>query len=221
MGELVAGVAHEVRNPLFGISATLDTLDLILAEQSEAAELFHALRLWVQRLTELMQQLLEYGKTWSIDLTEGALEEVIQTAVELCGPLTAERHIAVVTDIEPLPRMLMDATRLIQVFENLIRNSSDHAQKGSIEINARNITMNGRAMIECTIHDSGPGFHPHDLYRVFQPFFTRRRGGTGLGLSIVQRIVEEHGGTVSAENHSNGGALVRILFQPLESKGKA
>jgi signal transduction histidine kinase len=65
-------------------------------------------------------------------------------------------------------------------------------------------------MVRITVRDRGPGFAEADLPRVFHPFFTRRPGGTGLGLPIVQRIVDEHGGTISAGNHPEGGALIRV-----------
>lgn len=218
MGELVAGVAHEVRNPLFGISATLDTLDLILPAAGDSAELFGALRLWVSRLNDLMAQLLEYGKTWNINLVEGRLSEVVDTAEAMCGSLAAERNVTIVNSVRDLPPLRMDSTRLIQVFENLIRNSIDHAPNGRVELSARMSSVGARPMVECLVRDDGPGFPPEDLHRVFQPFFTRRRAGTGLGLSIVQRIVEEHGGQVIAENHPEGGALIRVLLPPTSGR---
>jgi signal transduction histidine kinase len=212
MGELVAGVAHEVRNPLFGISASLDALELVVSDDDDARELFGALRVWIVRLNALMVQLLEYGKTWSVDLSPGDIAEVIRSSATLCQASADERGIALHVDLEPeLPPILMDSTRLTQVFSNLIMNSFSYARK-NIWITAKWRKVGTVAMIDCSVRDDGTGFAPDDMARVFQPFFTRRRSGTGLGLSIVQRIVDEHGGMVSASNHASGGAVVSMTF---------
>ena len=109
----------------------------------------------------------------------------------------------------------MDGSRLVLVFENLLINAVQHSVRGG-QVHLSAVMEGDGATI--TIRDHGPGFRPEDLSRVFQPFFTRRRGGTGLGLSIVQRIVDEHGGTVHARNHESGGAELRVhlpLYHPL------
>ena len=102
----------------------------------------------------------------------------------------------------------------MHAFENLITNAIQHSKKGSsVTISA----SEEEDAVEYSVRDCGPGFNPADLPRVFQPFFTRRRGGTGLGLSIVQRIVDEHGGIVNAGNHAEGGAVVRVrlpIYRP-------
>jgi signal transduction histidine kinase len=207
LGELVAGVAHEVRNPIFGMGLTVDALQAMLPDQPEFAELAGVLRTWLDRLNRLMENLLEYGKTWTLDLRHGRLDEVIPGVVERCRQISL--HVAIEVEIEPDLPMLMDANRLGHAFENLITNAVQHSRtEQRVTVTA---ARTGDA-IECVVRDQGPGFDPLDFPRIFQPFFTRRRGGTGLGLSIVQRIVDEHGGTVAASNAPDGGAIVTMRF---------
>jgi len=214
MGELVAGVAHEVRNPLFGMTITLDAYEKSINQTEDAAEMFNSLRQWIARLNVLMENLLQYGKTWNVDLSEGFLNDVVAEAVTISSSEAAQARVRIRNACvdEGLP-MLMDAPRLVQAIQNLIINSIQHSQHGSeVVVEARR----DGDQIECTVRDHGPGFREGDLKRIFEPFFTRRRGGTGLGLSIVQRIVDEHGGTVAAENDPNGGAIVRLQFPEFE-----
>jgi PAS domain S-box-containing protein len=213
MGTLVAGVAHEVRNPLFGMSATLDAYREELSRPG--FELFHAtLRREVRRLTNLMQELLEYGKPSVLSLERESVPEMIDEAIE---SRAAAAHTAGV-EVENLVAkdgvtLLIDRSRLQQVFENLIDNAVQHSPSGSrVRIRSRPVEQAGRRWIELLVEDEGRGFPPQDLDHVFDPFFTAREGGTGLGLSIVQRIVEEHSGKVSAANRPDGGAVVTILL---------
>src|SRR5260370_3398238 len=101
---------------------------------------------------------------------------------------------------------LMDGSRLAQAFENLITNAIQYSTRGQA-VSISEAETEGFA--EWEIRDRGAGFIESDLPRIFQPFFTRRRGGTGLGLAIVQRIIDQHGGMVAAKNHPDGGAVVR------------
>jgi signal transduction histidine kinase len=108
---------------------------------------------------------------------------------------------------------MMDDKRLPQVYSNLIKNAIQHSSSGAtVDIEAEEINLDNRLWVECRVKDSGTGFQIEDLPRVFDPFFSQRRGGTGLGLSIAQRIVQEHGGKITASNRSEGGAeiIVRI-----------
>jgi signal transduction histidine kinase len=112
-----------------------------------------------------------------------------------------------------IPELLMDPSRMQQVFENLIDNAIQHSDPGmTVHIDGSVVDHAGRNWVECRVEDEGPGFAPQDFERVFEPFFSQREGGTGLGLSIVQRIVEEHSGRVVAVNRPEGGASIRVLF---------
>jgi signal transduction histidine kinase len=105
----------------------------------------------------------------------------------------------------------MDQSRIQQVFQNLIDNAIQHSPRGkSVTITANRSGKGGQEMLEITVADQGSGFRDEDLPRLFEPFFTRRRGGTGLGLSIVQRILEQHDGDIVARNGANGGAVMTV-----------
>ena len=212
MGSLVAGVAHEVRNPLFGISATLDAFEARFGSRPEYRQYVAVLRGELERLSHLMGDLLEYGKPASLELAEGALAEVVAEAVVGCRALAESAQVAVHNTVDgSLPRVRMDRRRLLQVFQNLLDNAVRHApSKSAVVVEAERVRADGETWIDCRVRDEGPGFRPEDLPRVFEPFFTRRRGGTGLGLSIVQRIVEEHGGRIFAGNRAEGGAVLTV-----------
>jgi len=219
MGTLVAGVAHEVRNPLFGISATLDAFHEELS-QPGYAECAATLRQEVNRLIHLMQELLEYGKPPALHIERGDIRDVVSRAVESRRAAARGAMVEIQNGMtRPMPNLLMDRSRLQQVFENLIDNAIQHSEPDSlVRISGAVVEHAGRQWVECTVDDEGTGFAPHALDRVFEPFFTQREGGTGLGLSIVQRIVEEHSGKVFASNRPEGGGRIRVLF-PLADNG--
>lgn len=212
MGTLVAGVAHEVRNPLFSMTATLDAFEARYGVRKEYQKHLGVLRAQLSRLTELMQELLDYGKPPSLELTPLPIGDLVAEAVRACA-LTARAHKVRFAVHVPghLPPCCMDRMRMTQVLANLLENAVQHSPVGgSVAVDVRLLAAGDRPWLECVVADAGPGFVPDDLPRVFEPFFTRRRGGTGLGLSLVQRIVEQHGGRVTAENGAGGGGLVRL-----------
>ena len=222
MGALVAGVAHEVRNPLFGISATVDAFEARFGHSQELMPFVSMLRREVSRLHQLVQGLLSYGRPPGSALLPGPLSRVLDESLELTAALAREREVRVELHVEPdLPRVRMDPGRLIQVFHNLLTNALQHSPPGStVRLTARRLTDEGATRVECLVMDQGPGFPPEYLSRVFEPFHAYRPGGVGLGLPIVQRIVEEHHGSVSVGNGPEGGAEVRV-YLPAEGRPNA
>ncbi|MFY0528040.1 two-component system sensor histidine kinase NtrB [Archangium gephyra] len=222
MGSLVAGVAHEVRNPLFGISATLDAFEARFGRSREHAPFLSTLRREVSRLHHLMHELLTYGRRPGTELHPCSLSSVLGESVDVTAALAREREVEVELWVEPeLPRVPMDPARLVQVFQNLLANALQHAPRGStVRLTARRLVDEGRTRVECMVLDQGPGFVPGHLPRVFEPFYSQRPGGVGLGLPIVQRIVQEHHGSVSVGNQPEGGAEIRV-YLPAEGKPSA
>jgi len=213
MGTLVAGVAHEVRTPLFSVSATLDTLDAGVGTPEEQQELKDLLRSQVRRLSVLMQDLLDYGRPPELKLAVGGLRPAVERVLRNCQPQATQAGVRIEVQLpDDLPAVRVDSGRLQQVFENLVVNGVQHAPRGStVSIRARAVEQ--PLGLACDVEDEGPGLAAADLERVFEPFFGHRKGGTGMGLAIAQRFVEAHGGTLSAGNRPGGGAVF-TLFLP-------
>jgi PAS domain S-box-containing protein len=212
LGSLVAGVAHEVRNPLFGISSVLDAFEARFGGAPEHQQYINVLREELGYLNRLMEDLLNYGKPYSQELRESSIYDVVVSGITPCKPLAEQGQVKIVNKVsETLPPVMMDEKRLPLVFSNLIKNAIQHSPSGAtVHVEAKEISLDNQLWVECRVKDSGPGFQTDDLPRVFDPFFTKRRGGTGLGLSIVQRIVQEHGGRIKAGNRPEGGAEIVI-----------
>jgi signal transduction histidine kinase len=219
IGSIVAGVAHEVRNPLFSISATLDAFESRFRNVEGHERYLSVLRGEIVRLTGLMSDLLDFGRPSRPDFSECDVEDVIEAAVSACGPLARRKTVEISWPRRVgMPRVLADRARVSQVLQNLIENGVHFSPTGGrVEVGLAVSESGGERYVLCSVKDSGPGFDPADLPRLFEPFFTRRRGGTGLGLSIVKRIVYDHGGEVSAENHAQGGAVVKVRLRAVAS----
>ena len=213
IGTVAAGVAHEARNPLFGISSTLDALESTFPTRAELQPFVERLRQEVDRLGRLMSDLLQYGKPSLFERSSVALVDVLTRAIAHCEPMAARADVVVHADFYrvAIPNVLLERERMVRVFQNLLENAIEHSGKGSVVRVSANVGYTrGAAWVEVRVSDRGPGFSPADLPRVFEPFFTTRHRGTGLGLSIVERIVREHGGTVAAANGADGGAVVTV-----------
>jgi signal transduction histidine kinase len=221
MGALVAGVAHEVRNPLFAISATLDAAELRLAGHPESQPHMRVLRREVERLSDLMEDLLEYGRPQAQARKPASLADLAAEAIELVRSHASQAGVRIEHRIPPgLPAVTMDRRRMLQVLKNVVENAVQHSPSGTcVHLALDVLRRDGTEWVECVVKDAGRGFAPEDLPNVFQPFFTRRRGGTGLGLSIVQRVVDEHGGSVEIGNHPGGGAVVTVRLHAAPSPG--
>lgn len=209
MGALVAGVAHEVRNPLFAISATVDAMEQ--ASDGALKEYFEVLREEIDRMTRLMQDLLAYGRPAAPVFHPVSVREIIEVAVRNTTQHAMRQRVTLETVLDAAPTIVADRDRLCRALENLIDNAVQHSGAGStVTIESRPSSHGRSRHVEIKVLDRGRGFAAEDVPRLFEPFFSRRRGGTGLGLALVQQIVTEHAGEVTAANRPGGGAEVTI-----------
>jgi two-component system NtrC family sensor kinase len=219
IGSLAGGVAHEVRNPLNAIMALTDALDREVGGNPEYKTFMMHMRTQVDRLTTLMNDLLELGKPveQSKLLTE-SLTEIVAISVDAWkqSKFGRGREVTVVlAGSAEGAYILADSKKLQQVFINLLDNAAQHSAEGSPVRIAVLPPANGQ--VEVQVVDAGAGIPADILPRVFDTFFTTRRGGTGLGLSIVKHIIEKHGGSiVLANNDPPPGCTATVMLPVLE-----
>jgi PAS domain S-box-containing protein len=214
IGALVAAVAHEVRNPLFAISSTLDAMKARLGDAPEVQRHFSVLGIQVERLTLLMRELLDYGKPAVLTLESVELPGFVDLVLEMAHGLAEAEGVRLDRVVAPgVPPMRADRLRAAQVLQNLLANAVQHsARGGAVALHVAPVTTGERPMVEFQVLDRGPGFAAGEESRIFEPFYSRRRGGTGMGLALAHRLVHDHGGEITAANRVGGGACLRVTF---------
>ena len=214
LGATVAGLAHQVRNPLFGITAALDALDARYGTDGELQRYVAALRTPVGRLSALLSELVEYAVAPVTSPESVDLRAVAAAAIRAGATLAAQRGVALAA---PAPGaavpVRVDGHRLQTALHDLIENALQMSPAGgTVEVDVAAAAAAGAdgGRVRCRVRDHGPGFRAEDLPRLGEPFFSRRHGATGLGLALVRRVATESGGTVTFANHPEGGAEVEL-----------
>jgi signal transduction histidine kinase len=210
VGELAAGVAHEVRTPLGVLRSSAQLLERSLeVKDDESRELLRLLRDEVDRIERVISALLELGRPRAMRPEASPLGPILFRAVDFVDVQARQKRITIRRrGIDPEPVMRCDPDLIYQVALNLLVNAIHILpQGGSIEINLLP-ARDGYAGFE--VRDDGPGMTSEVRARIFEPFFTRREGGTGLGLTFVQRVVQEHRGRIWVESEVGRSTLFRI-----------
>jgi len=215
IGHLAANVAHEVRNPLSAIKTAAQFLETEHSDDEVVGQFAKIINSECDRLTKVTTDFLVYARPPAPSFEPVRLEDVIERGLQLIGPESQDREIRVVCDYErPLPSLLADPQELEQVFLNLLSNAMQAMdQPGTITIHVQRIAEEDdeeSQSIEVSVTDTGRGIPENYLKDVFTPFFTTKTKGTGLGLAIVRKIVEAHGGAISARSHPRRGTTFTI-----------
>lgn len=212
IGRLAAAVAHEIRNPLASISGSIEVLRNLPGTDAESRQLMDIAVRESDRLNHLITAMLEYARPpgdahTSLDVGE-AIADVTRAFEQENRPgLTIECDAPSGLVITGSPHQLR------QILWNLMRNAAEAMpQGGNVRVRAvRRIDESG-AKIVLTVTDRGEGIRPEDLDRIFEPFFSTKRGGTGLGLATVARIVEDHGGVIDVASELGQGTTFTLTF---------
>jgi signal transduction histidine kinase len=213
LGEMAAGMAHEIRNPLGGIQLYASMLAQDLAGRPELLAIVRKISGGVKHLEDLVSQALQFTREIRINPSPADLANLVEQAADLVRSEYAQQSIEVVVEgPESLP-VQVDALMVHQVLLNLLLNAAQ-AMDGTGRINVRYDTCEEqpRRQFRLIVQDDGPGICEEILDRIFNPFFTTRDTGTGLGLAIVHRVIEAHDGTVTASSPPGEGARFEVVI---------
>lgn len=204
LGQLSAGVAHEINNPLGGIKLCFNNLFSTTMDAKTREEHVMVVNDGLDRIQTIVRQLLDYAKNAPLAVQPVSLNEIVEKVLRLADYTLENRGIKLETDFDTtLPRTAIDANKIEQVLLNLIINAVQ-AIEGEGTIRVRTFLDGQNCMV--SIADSGPGIPSEVIEHIFDPFFTTKEvgEGTGLGLTVSKAIVEQHGGVLSVETSSAG-----------------
>jgi len=213
LGEMAAGVAHEIRNPLGGIGLYASLLERDLLDRPKLADIARRIGAGVQSVEAIVRDILAFAGGAEPRLERIRLATILESVLTAVAPQAQKTK----TQIHIDPRLARvdlscDVGQIERAILNLVLNALDAAQQnGRVWIRLGELCAEeGRVSI--AVEDNGPGIDPALRQRVFNPFFTTKERGTGLGLAIVHRIAEAHGGCVTVGQRREGGAALTLTL---------
>jgi signal transduction histidine kinase len=216
VGELAAGLAHEIKNPLAGIQGAVDILIRRRDKNDPEREALEGMRHEVERIDSTVRVLLDRARPRLVSVKATSLTEVVARAVNLASSQSSNESTKGRIKIEFDPpedpiTVPIDAAQIEDAVLNLILNAIDAIDRnGEVTVQVGQTEMGSESEAIVRVSDNGRGISEDDLVKVFNPFFTTRAGGTGLGLPAVRRIVRAHGGRVEVQSSLGQGATFTI-----------
>jgi len=216
LGELTAGIAHEIRNPLAGIKTTAQALKAEFDPQDPKCEYLEKIIKEINRTNSLLQELFIFARPQKPQFMPYDVTKILERVLSMQEKSIEEKEVKIKKDYAPdIPMLLLDPNQIYQVFLNLILNAVQAMpQGGDLTLSAK---REGETWVSIIIEDTGVGMSPEVKAKLFDPFFTTKSMGTGLGLAISYRIIQEHGGMVGVESKPSQGAKFTIRL-PLKSR---
>jgi signal transduction histidine kinase len=213
LGEMAAGVAHEIRNPLGGIKmATRLLASEDFRGERIAQEMANTIVSGITEIERIIADLLEYARDTRLDVGEYPLGRILLPALDAALVTADRRRVLVVTKgVDADVVAAVDGPRLRQVFANVLKNAIEATEgRADARVEVGLTTRSGAAVVE--IRDNGPGMEASRQSKMFLPFFTTKPHGTGLGLAIVKKIMDLHGGEIEIESAPGQGTTVRLII---------
>jgi two-component system, NtrC family, sensor histidine kinase HydH len=222
LGQLSAGLAHEIRNPLSTIKTSAEMLHKSVdADSAVSHELAGFISSEVDRTNALVTRFLDFARPLQLHLEKTEITEVIDEAVAEVEKHTPPLDVSIYKNYSPdIPPFLLDRQLMERVLYNLLLNAAQASPpKGSVTVKTRQLGDTPGDTVEISVIDRGAGVAAKDRESIFNPFFTTKSDGVGLGLAIVSKIVDEHGGQITVESEPGAGSVFRV-FLPARENGQ-
>jgi len=209
LGQLAAGIAHEIRNPLTSINILIHSLTEDLPSGNSHREDLKVIEEEINRINEILDRFLRFAKPAPPLLERTEVASIFEETLQLIRPRIEKQRIVVQKEFQSLPIILMDREQMKQVALNLLLNAVQAMPKGGNLVLKGHIPEGDR-WIRLSIQDSGVGISCEDINKLFDPFFSTKEGGMGLGLSIAHRIIDQHHGKIEVESTPGEGTLFTV-----------
>jgi signal transduction histidine kinase len=214
VGEMAAGIAHELNNPLTSVTGFAELALEAIPHESETYQDLEMVMREARRARDVVRRLLDFARQSESTRARSSMNEIVLDIVALTKHLIHTNGVELVLDLEEnLPWVLMDSNQMKQVLLNLVHNALQAMPAGGeIKIVTRSAARSGRDWIIVSVKDTGIGIPTADQSRIFEPFYTTRgnSGGTGLGLSVTYGIITDHGGQIEVESQPGMGAKFTV-----------
>jgi two-component system sensor histidine kinase HydH len=209
LGQLAAGIAHEIRNPLTSINILIHSLRDKPSEEERRQEDLRVIEEEIHRINEIVDQFLRFAKPAPPLLQEADVLSLFEETLHLLKPQIEKNRISVQKEFPSLPPTVLDREQMKQVILNLLLNALQ-AMPGGGRLRLSAQVLEDNRWIQLSIQDTGVGILPEDMNKLFDPFFSTKEGGVGLGLSIAHRILDQHRGKIQAESTPGQGTLFTL-----------
>ena len=215
IGQLSASLAHEIRNPLASIDGAANLIESPQTSEEMRSGSLAIIRKEIQRLNRLLTNLLDFARPRKPEFQPAEPGRLFDAIISLADHSAQQKGITIRKDVPPsVPPFECDPEQMKQVILNLAINAVQAmAEPGEIVLSARQ----KESSVMISVRDQGPGIREEDIDKIFNPFFTTKDAGTGLGLSVVHQIVNQHGGTVTAERNPDRGMTFSLVV-PLRQR---
>jgi two-component system NtrC family sensor kinase len=215
VGQLTAGIVHDVKNPLAIIVGLAEELPEHSDLNTVARKYLTTIRDSARRANTIVTDLLKFARESTPELKLQDLRDTVETVLRLTDYMARKAKVNVTKDLPGAPMMVMyDAVQIEQVMMNLVQNAIQAMPHGG---SLRVSLSQSDETVAVAVKDTGIGIPPQNLNRIFDPFFTTKRGGSGLGLATVHRIVESHGGSIRVESAVGRGTALRVRLPRSEA----